>query len=334
MPSPQPSSQPSLPLPISPASASILPHAPSFAGHGTFAVRSAWLKKGLDAIAANTDVPGSIFNRPQALSALGVGKNMVAAIRYWLLATRMAQEGGKGRELAATDLGRSLFADDGFDPYLEDEATLWLLHWQLAGPLTPSFTWAFAFSCVREGEFGREALVQAILNATHSLPKPPAKETVDRDVGCLIQSYSSQSSALSEDGLDCPLRALGLIRPQGRGHFRFQIEAKPGLPLEIFTYALARFWSWKRPDSRTLSAWDICYAEGSPGLVFKLDENSVLAYLDGASDATGGRIRFEDTAQTRQVVLDEAAHDFRPASLLQDFYARAGAPANGAALAR
>lgn len=320
-----PPPQPTL-LPASPSPASILPLSPSFAGHGTFAVRSTWLKKGLDAIQAEADATGSIFNRPHAIATLGVGKNMVAAIRYWLLATRMAQEGGKGREMIPTELGQRLFADDGYDPYLEDEATLWLLHWQLAGAGTPLFTWAYAFSLVREGEFARDALAQSILNATHSLPKPPARDTVDRDVGCLIQSYAPERSALSEDGLDCPLRALGLIRAQGKKQFRFQIESKPGLPPEIFAYALATFWMWKRAESRTLSAWDICYGEGSPGLVFKLDENSVLAYLDTLAEVTRGQIRFEDTAQTRQAVLEEGVRGFKPIDFLERFYADAPSP--------
>ncbi len=55
------------------AAPNILPSNPSFAGHGTFAIRSGWLKKGLDALSSDT-LEGSIFNRPDALATLGVGK--------------------------------------------------------------------------------------------------------------------------------------------------------------------------------------------------------------------------------------------------------------------
>lgn len=270
---------------------------------------------------------GSIFNRPDALATLGVGKNMVGAIRYWLLTTRMAREEGKGRELRAEELGQSLFADAGWDPFLEDEATLWLLHWQLAGPQTGSFTWAYAFNCFRDWEFSRETLVEAILGATYTLSKPPSRETVERDVGCLLQTcVSDEKSALGEDNLDSPLRALQLIRPTQRGQYRFLIEAHPTLPPALFFYALAKFWTWKHPEARTLSVWDLCYAEGSPGLVFKLDENSVLNYLDGLSPATQGQLRFEDTAQNRQVVLEEGS-TIAPFSFLESYYAKNGQPA-------
>ena len=303
----------------------ILPPSPSFAGHGTFALRSGWLKKGLDALGDET-LEGSIFNQPEALAALGVGKNMVTAIRYWLLTTHMASEGGKGRELAASTLGQRLFADGGWDPFLEDDATLWLLHWQLAGPRTPSFTWAYAFNCLRDWEFSREQLIEAILGATHSLSKIPSRETIDRDVGCFLQTYvSDENSVMSEDHLDCPLRALGLIRATQRGHYRFLIEAKPSLPPAIFYYALTKFWQWKHKNAEasTLPIWEICYAEGSPGLVFKLDENSVLDYLDGLEDATQGHLRFEDTAQNRQIVMNDIG-SLQPQTFLENYYQNNG----------
>ena len=296
-----------LEFPVTDERAVLLPAQPSFAGHGTFALRSGWLKKGLDALRA----PGqsSIFNAPEALAELGVGKNMVGAIRYWLLVTRMAREDGARRELLPTKLGRELFLEPAYDPYLEDDATLWLLHWHLCGPRTQGFTWAYTFNVFRDWEFSRPNLVDAIESATARLGKQPARETIDRDVGCLLQCYvaSSRNSSMSDDNLDCPLRALGLIRESHKGHYRFTIADKPTLPHAVFFYALASFWSWKAPHARTLPIWEICHAQGSPGQVFKLDENSVLDYLDALEDATSGQLRFEDTAQTRQVVLQENA---------------------------
>ena len=70
----------------------LLPSPPSFAGHQTFALRSAWLKKGLDELLINAH----IFADEDALVKLGVGKNMVAGIRHWLLATKLADTGSDG----------------------------------------------------------------------------------------------------------------------------------------------------------------------------------------------------------------------------------------------
>jgi hypothetical protein len=99
----------------------------SFSGHETFPFRYPWLKKGFDAVCED----GDVFLREDAITTLGVGKNMVRSIRHWCLAAGVLQEnrGGDRGALKETDLGTLLLADDGRDPYLEDPATLWVLHW-------------------------------------------------------------------------------------------------------------------------------------------------------------------------------------------------------------
>src|SRR2546429_8210409 len=87
----------------------------SFSGHETFPFRYPWLKKGFDAVQED----GDVFLRDDAITTLGVGKNMVRSIRHWCLAAGVLEEnrqGGSGLRLA--DLGTLLFADDGLDPYL------------------------------------------------------------------------------------------------------------------------------------------------------------------------------------------------------------------------
>jgi len=99
----------------------------SFSGHETFPFRYPWLKKGFDAVRED----GDVFARDDAITILGVGKNMVRSIRHWCLAAGVLQENHetKGGAIRATGFGVFLLADEGPDPYLEDPATLWALHW-------------------------------------------------------------------------------------------------------------------------------------------------------------------------------------------------------------
>lgn len=53
---------------------------PTFSGHETFQCRHLWLKKGYDFVKS-----GKAFSDEDAVVELGVGKNMVTAIRYWML---------------------------------------------------------------------------------------------------------------------------------------------------------------------------------------------------------------------------------------------------------
>ena len=59
-----------------------------FSGHETFPFRYPWLKKGFDAVRGN----GEVFQREDAITTLGVGKNMVRAIRHWCLAAGVIEE--------------------------------------------------------------------------------------------------------------------------------------------------------------------------------------------------------------------------------------------------
>src|SRR5438477_7512764 len=97
----------------------------TFSGHETFPFRYPWLKKGFDAVCDD----GDVFLRDDAITTLGVGKNMVRSIRHWCLTAGVIETNQGGEEegsLRATKLGKVLFAKDGLDPYLEDPATLWL----------------------------------------------------------------------------------------------------------------------------------------------------------------------------------------------------------------
>jgi len=93
----------------------------TFSGHDSFQCRQLWLKKGYDYIQSNKS-----FNDEDAVVKLGVGKNMVSAIRYWMKAFNIIDSKDK-----PTEFGAKLLDNKGYDPFLEDDASLWLLHYQL-----------------------------------------------------------------------------------------------------------------------------------------------------------------------------------------------------------
>lgn len=245
------------------------PPKPSFTGHQTFALRSGWLKKGIDALQSQGH---DAFSRDDALVTLGVGKNMVQSIRHWVVATRMAADrrDARSREMDITRLGKALFGDTetgGWDPFLEDDGTLWFLHWQLAGPGSQAFSWIWTFNEMRHAEFAKATLIESVENAAAMrMSKPPGRETLTRDLECLLHTYiAPEADAASLDTIDCPLNSLGLIRQGAGQQLRFRIGPKPTLPTEVFFYAMMQFWLW-RGAGRTLSVRDVVYSEGSPGL--------------------------------------------------------------------
>ena len=103
----------------------------------------------------------AIFSRPEAPVEIGVGKNMVRAIRFWGTAARLITDdphNARGREArwVPTRRGRALFGEDGWDPYMEDPGTLWLLHWLLLAPNKSRLpVWWLAFNEFNGGRVRR-----------------------------------------------------------------------------------------------------------------------------------------------------------------------------------
>lgn len=294
----------------------------SFSGHETFPFRYPWLKKGFDAVREN----GGVFVRDDASTTLGVGKNMVRAIRHWGLAAGVLEE-NEGGGLKASALGELLLDDEGLDPYLEDPATLWVLHWQIASNRSRASTWFWTFSHFHEPEFTREALTSAVFKWTQTLSgKQVAEVSVRRDVEVFLRTYvpSRQSRGdIAEDSLDCPLVELGLItQPSGSQTYHFRRGVQKTLPDGILLYAVLSFWDAFSPDAGTLAIQDIARQSASPGRLFKIDESSLVERLEAVEKLTDGAISYGETAGLRQ--LYRRGDRIDPKDALAEAYATGG----------
>jgi hypothetical protein len=295
----------------------------SFSGHETFPFGYPWLKKGYDAVCDN----GHVFLREDAITTLGVDKNMVRSIRHWCLAAGVVKESYEAAgALRPTELGTLLFAEEGLDPYLEDPATLWLLHWQIASNRARATTWFWTFSHFNEPEFTREALTSALHTWTQTLSgKPVAVSSLKRDVEVFLRTYvpARQSRAhIVEDSLDCPLVELGLIVQPGDGSaYQFRRGAQRGLPDATLLFAVLRFWEESAPKTETLALHDLARQPGSPGRLFKIDESSLAERLEAIEQQTTGALSYGETAGLQQLYRRK---QLDPYEVLADGYAVGG----------
>lgn len=295
----------------------------TFSGHETFPFRYAWLKKGLEGLISKP----ALFNSDDAVVDLGVGKNMVRSIRHWCIATRVLEEGvnlpgSRTKELQASTFGKHLLLDPGWDAYLEDDASLWLLHWNLATNEKRATTWYWAFNHLKEHEFTVDGLTEALDKWLSGYDVKVSASSLRNDVSCLTRTYAAVRrgpGSTAEETLECPLTNLGLLSEvPGEKRYRFHSGQKTSLPSAIFAYALLDFWRKRHAFQQTLSVREITHGEGSPGRVFRLDDDAVLGYLDDLDQLTQGRLSFSDTVLIRQVIRRS---ETEPQELLHDYYA-------------
>lgn len=287
-----------------------------FSGHESFPIRFTWLAKAVRYCAP--EARRDLFSRPDAMVLLGVGKNMVRAMRSWALATGMIEPDDAGAKVARfrpTQLGLLLFGERGVDPFMEDPGTGWLVHWSLASNRRLG-TWYWAFNELREIEFERGQLVRLLHRASREMAgRQIAEETIARDVDCFIRTYvpSDPDKRLSrEELLGCPLTELGLIRHSGElGSFTFIRARHDSLPDEVFAYCLLSFWSRRAAQADSLAFEEVAYSPGSPGQVFKLTESAVIDRLHELERITGRALRYDDTSGLRQILRLKQADPLR-----------------------
>ena len=281
-----------------------------FSGHETFPLRQMWLKKLFDQCTEDGRLPKSHLSDAKAIAEFGVGKNMVASIRHWALACGVMFEDGV--DFRIHNLAMEILSDGGLDPYAEHPSTPWLAHWQLAGHCFRSTTWHWLFNHVTAPTFTRQELEAPLADYARELdPKHRlSPSTISRDLETCLRSYAPRAAGGSpEDFAEPLLGELGLLQEIHKGQYAFRRGPKTSLHDGIFVYALIDFWNNKAEGQSSLAFETIAYAEGAPGRVFKLDEESIAQRLIALSDFTGGKLEWTDSAGLRQVHRKELSKE-------------------------
>jgi hypothetical protein len=242
---------------------------------------------------------------------------MAISMRHWALAANVLRE--ENGLLMPTEWARRVFSlEAGFDPYLEEPSTLWLVHAAIAGKPELATTWFYAFSGLNQTTFDRDMIVQGVLESVRDRPGLRiSADTLRRDVEVFVRSYVTRGDG-DEDAAEPLLAELGLIRESRlSGQFEFVRGPKPNLSDGVFALTFWRFWRRWHENSPTISVEQASYAPGSPGRIFKLDEDSVLERLTRMDRITDGALIWSDTAGLRQVARVRAPNE---AQLLERAY--------------
>lgn len=280
----------------------------SFARHETFPLRFGWLRKAF----TEADNDNTVFSAADATVRLGVGKNMVNAIRYWAQAYKVLEERphpDKARQHVhqPTSFGRLLLADDGWDPWLENPASQWLLHWKLLQPTCMAPAWWAAFNLFAPEQFTEDQLVDHILELVSAAGWDSVVEgSIRKDVDCLLRTFALRRSGRQtmDDLLDCPARELGLLELAAgtTKEWRFVNGPKPTLPSDMLTYACLDFLTERSPGNSSISIARLTTDPGSPGRAFRLNESAVYAGL--TESATRHRsLRIIEPGGLRELVV-------------------------------
>ena len=185
-----------------------------FRAHDTFFIRKGWLSKGMKYVHSKPDVFVSKDENP--MDVLGIGANMVKALRYWLQAVGLTEEPNSGKRVQTfTPLGQSVFTNDR---YIEELGTLYLLHYRLSSNKSDATAWYYFFNEFTMSEFSRDDFVDFLQRRIRMEDSDAtvAIRSLNDDFSCIINTYlprykTSPNRVAPESNIDCPLGELGLI---------------------------------------------------------------------------------------------------------------------------
>ena len=255
-----------------------------FSGHESFACRYGWLPKFYEAALED---PLLFESAERAILRLGIGRNMVKSIRFWVEALGLAFS-ERGR-VQLTDLAeRILDTSAGLDPYLEAHSTLWRLHWMLTvhGRLG---AWAVAFLESHDREILRETFIASVAARAAHVRGTVTLRTATDHVDAFLRTYAAprRFDGPVEDALGSPFQELDLVETGtrvGQTIVRFSRGPKQSLDPSAFAFALHDFWRHTAPGSTAVSLRSLMLSYCAPGAVFLLDEVGLHAKIQELCD--------------------------------------------------
>lgn len=265
----------------------------TFSGHDSFQCRQLWLKKGFDYIQTKKS-----FNDEDAVVKLGVGKNMVSAIRYWMKAFNIIDNKDN-----PTEFGSKLLNNDGWDPFLEDDASLWLLHYQLVKTNLAS-TYNIIFNEFRKEKifFTKETFVNYLKRRKEAEEGLNFNEnTVADDFVVFLKMYQGNDSSNKdvEDSFSGILSEIDLLKTIGRGKDeQYQIEnnERDKLPEAVLLFSILDNPTY----GNSISLNSLEYEPNSPGSIFALSRSGLTSKISEIAN-DNKQITFTDHAGIKEM---------------------------------
>ena len=248
--------------------------------HDTFYIRKGWLSKGMKYVIANKDVFVSKTENP--MDVLGLGANMVKALRYWLQAVGLTEEPKKGkRSQQLTALGELVYKNDR---YIEELGTLYLLQYKLASNRENATAWYFFFNEFSLAEFGKDEFAEALQKYIKITGdgESVASRSINDDFSCIINTYlprykSNPAKVSPENNIDCPFGELGLVDVLNKSKKTYKKRIPAAASIDPWV-ALAVV--MENADNRQeIPLNELLTAPGNIGKVFNLDSITMLDIL-------------------------------------------------------
>lgn len=288
----------------------------SFSGHESFICKQFWLKKVLDFVDNKRS-----FNDDTAVVELGVGKNMVASLRFWGRAFGIIDE-----KDMSTPLANYLFGLNSKDQYLEDLGTIWLLHYHLIKNNKASI-YSSVFNEFRKEriDFTKEHLHSFLKRKCEDLaPHVYNINTIHTDINVFLRNYikpEKDEKIEIEDDYSGLLIDLDLVKHYKQSiddkitlWYKIEGQGRIDLPFQIVLYSILDNYR----NQKSITFRELQVGLNSPGLIFALNADGLYNKIEQIQDYYKS-IVYTETAGNQILQFKE---ELNPIEILNDYYGK------------
>lgn len=281
--------------------------------HQSFYLRDRWLNKGIK----NIKEDSRFFYDKEAFEKIGLGKNMVQSLRYWVLATRVAEEqfnSERKKVYKITNFGEILYKFDRFIQFSDSAA---ILHYHLSSSKEPSTAWYWFFNILNQTVISKDELVLEFIKwVNNNEEKKISEKSLKRDIDCLIKLYTAgHADNDPEEVIQSPLYKIGLVK-ESKG----QVYKNNGNPevigLSALMYVLLKY--KEKHDVDTITVEEIILNEALWGKVFNMQRATVINVLENLTHHPAFPITFTRTNNLDTIRIPK----MNPLEFLEYEYAR------------
>ncbi|MEK3782435.1 DUF4007 family protein [Paenibacillus sp. FSL R5-0810] len=240
--------------------------------HQSFYLRTYWLRKAIQQLEKNN----RFFYEKEASEWIGLGSNMVKSLKHWIEATDICEidkRNSDNKVIHTISPFGEIFNE--YDPYIEINDTVSILHYHIVDSDDPSTTWYWLFNEYDKSSFDKEEALNDLISwINKNYDTKNSTDTLERDLDCLLKQYFSRNKSEDpEEVIQSPFVALNLLEElDGRIYKRHPKYEDIGLT--ALMYVLLKY------GQTELSIDEIATNTNLWGRVFNLQRNEIVRAIE------------------------------------------------------
>jgi len=266
----------------------------SFSGHEKFECKIDWIAKGLHTFSKNNQIFNPA-NVEEGIETLGLGINMIKSLNHWMQIIGLIEKSH------LTELGNTLLKRD---PYLENNDTLWLLHWNTVKHQERATLYNLFFNTFYPHKFTREDILsQVTLWLKHEGIKL-SQTTIKSDIDVFVKIYRNNDRQNINLNLFSELK---LITEQASGTYALNINAATDISDNAFIYILMDYIdTLNNTAPESISMDDIQRGKLSLQKSLCMGENTVYSKIHRLEQLTEGNLAYSEASGIRQIYINKS----------------------------